>query len=91
MDATETLQKQRRNALGLEILCFGLAVLVPAVGALLLGDKLAAMWQVPLAIWVPLIPPFVLFLGGIGFHRHRKGLEQRIRAAAEARAPAPRR
>jgi len=70
----------------MECLCFAIALIGPAVGGYLLRDRFEALAQVPISLWVPLIPPLLLFLAGIGFHRHRKGIERKLSAATEARS-----
>lgn len=80
----ELLQKQRRGALVTEVICFAVALIGPAIGWYILRDKLDTLAQIPAALWAPMIPPVLLFLAGIGFHRHRRGIERQLREATES-------
>ena len=79
----ELLRRQRRGALITEIICFSVALIAPAIAYYFLHDKLAKITQIPAALWAPLIPVVLLTLAGIGFHRHRKGIERKLRAATQ--------
>ena len=82
----DLLRRQRRGALFTEVICFAVAVIGPLIGYYFLHDKLAKVSEIPAALWAPMIPPVLLLLAGIGFHRHRKGIERKLRAAAQASA-----
>ena len=82
----DLLRRQRRGALFTEVICFSVAVIGPVIAYYFLHDKLAKISEIPAALWAPLIPPILLVLAGIGFHRHRKGIERKLRAATEASA-----
>ena len=84
MDSHVSLEKQRKNALVCECLCITGGLVLPAIGAWFLRDRLAEMWQIPVSFWVPAMPFILLLLAGYGFRRHRKGIEKKLRAARDA-------
>ncbi len=83
MDSRVSLEQQRENALRFEYLCYAGGLILPAIGAWFLRDRLASMWEVPVSFWVPAMPFILLLLGGYGFRRHRKGIEKKLRAQAK--------
>lgn len=74
------LEKQRRDALRFELVCWFFVISGPLVAGYLLRHRLPGFLERPEVAVAALAPVFLLLIGAIGFHRLRKGIDRRIAA-----------
>jgi hypothetical protein len=75
-----SLEKQRRDALRFECICWFFAIVGPAVAGYLLRHRIPGFLERPEVMVAALAPVFLCLIGAIGFHRLRKGIERKIAA-----------